>query len=33
MVLSFGPKNQQKFFKNFGPRGQIKKIKALYYAN
>ena len=22
-----------KFFKNFGPRGQIKKIKALYYTN
>ena len=27
------PKNQQIFFKNFGPRGQIKKIKALYYTN
>ena len=26
-------KNQQIFFKNFDPRGQIKKIKALYYTN
>ena len=32
-VPSFRPKNQRNFFKNFGPRGQIKKIKALYYTN
>ena len=33
LVPSFRPKNQRKFFKNFGPRGQIKEIKALYYSN
>ena len=33
LVPSFWPKNQRNFFKNFGPRGQIKKIKALYYTN
>ena len=26
-------KKTTKFLKNFGPRGQIKKIKALYYTN
>ena len=26
-------KKPTKFFKNFGPRGQIKKTKALYYTN
>ena len=26
-------KKPTNFFKNFGPRGQIKKIKALYYTN
>ena len=26
-------KKPTKLFKNFGPRGQIKKIKALYYTN
>ena len=33
MKNQFYPKYQQKNFRDFGPRGQIKKIKALYYTN
>ena len=33
MKNQFYPKYQQKNFPDLSPRGQIKKIKALYYTN